>query len=236
MVGVKASKASHQARAVGQVAADSFILDILFRLRWYSAVIITAVRRIFRLRAQDMDQLFPWLLFSLFINILIWLYLLLGLAGPLAKKNPVNSLVEISLTPTFHRPQISAPVDPRLTHTQAEVTAATRKVAPAVSSAERQAAYNIYLKNWEGRIMALAQKKLFAAGHGPLPQGRVVVAVTIAPDGHLLEIAMLQGARNLALVDAVETLIRAAAPFPPLPALWQSPPTPLRIVRTWSFE
>ncbi|WP_414040446.1 energy transducer TonB [Acidithiobacillus sp. M4-SHS-6] len=214
----------------------SFLEDGLLHLRWYGAVSITAIARILRIRARDLDQLFPWLVFSLFINVLIWLCLLLGLAGPLAQKNPVNSLVEISLTPAFHRPRITAPVDPQLPHPQAEVTAVTHEAAPAVSSAERQATYDVYLKNWEGRIMALAQEKLFAAGHGPLPQGRVVVAVTIAPDGQLVEIAMLQGARNLALVDAVETLIRAAAPFPPLPPWWQSPPTSLRIVRTWSFE
>ncbi len=84
--------------------------------------------------------------------------------------------------------------------------------------------------------MALAQKKLFGLDHRPLPQGKIVVAVTVAPNGHLLEIALLQGSRNVALVNAVDALIRAAAPFPALPPLWQSPPTPLRIVRTWSFE
>ncbi|MBE7567146.1 energy transducer TonB [Acidithiobacillus thiooxidans] len=235
MAGVKASS-TPPGRNVRQRKSESLLEDGLFRLRWYGAVGIIAIGRIFRLRASDMDQLFPWLLFSLFVNLLVWMYLLLGLAAPLAKRNPVTSLVEISLTPTFHQPRISAPIDPRVSRPQADVDAVTHKAMPAVSSAERQAAYNFYLKNWEGRIMALAQKKLFAPGHGPLPQGRVVVAVTIAPNGHLLEISMLQGSRNVALVEAVETLIRAASPFAALPALWQSPPTPLRIVRTWSFE
>ena len=95
---------------------------------------------------------------------------------------------------------------------------------------------NAYLKDWESRIMALAQKHLLAAGHLVLPQGRVVVAVTIAPDGQLMQIEMRQGSKNIVLVNAVDTIIREAAPFPALPAIWQSPPTPLRIVRTWSFE
>jgi outer membrane biosynthesis protein TonB len=170
------------------------------------------------------------------INVLVWLVLLGGLAGTLPEKPPVSSLVEISLTPNPLRPRIASPAVPA-SRSPDGILPVRREGAPSTASpAARAVALNAYLKDWEGRIMALAQKHLFAGGHSVLPRGRVVVAVTIAPGGQLMQIEMRQGAKNVALVNAVDTIIREAAPFPALPAIWQSPPTPLRIVRTWSFE
>ena len=210
--------------------------DVLLRIRWFGAAALVGMMRALRLRPEDLDTLFPWALLSVVINVLVWLVLLGGLAGTLPVKNPVSSLVEISLTPNPLRPRITSPVVPAPRRPDGMLPVRRESVPSAASPAARAVALNAYLKDWEGRIMALAQKHLLAAGHLVLPQGRVVVAVTIAPDGQLMQIEMRQGSKNIVLVNAVDTIIREAAPFPALPAIWQSPPTPLRIVRTWSFE
>lgn len=208
----------------------------LFRIRWFGAAALVSMMRALRLRPEDLDTLFPWVLLSVVINVLVWLVLLGGLAGTLPVKTPVSSLVEISLTPNPLRPQMTSPAVPAPRRPDGILPVRRESMPSTASPAARAVALNAYLKDWEGRIMALAQKQLFAGGHLVLPQGSVVVAVTIAPDGQLMQIEMRQGSKNIALVNAVDTIIREAAPFPALPAIWQSPPTPLRIVRTWSFE
>ncbi|MCK9188001.1 TonB C-terminal domain-containing protein [Acidithiobacillus sp.] len=210
--------------------------DVLFRIRWFGAAALVGMMRALRLRPEDLDTLFPWVLLSMVVNVLVWLALLVGLAGTLPKKTPVSSLVEISLTPNPLRPQMTSPAVPTLRRPDGMLPVRRESVPSTASPAARAVALNAYLKDWESRIMAQAQKRLFAGGHPVLPQGRVVVAVTIAPDGQLMQIEMRQGSKNIALVNAVDTIIREAAPFPALPAIWQSPPTPLRIVRTWGFE
>lgn len=84
--------------------------------------------------------------------------------------------------------------------------------------------------------MAAAQRTPLDTVQGPHLQGQIVVTVTIAPDGHLIALALLRGAQNKALVTAVETVIRHAAPFAPLPRFWQANQLPLQIARTWNFS
>ena len=226
-------------RPIGWDEAIGFfapLSDVLFRIRWFGAAAPAGMTRVLRLRPEDLDTLFPWVLLSVAINMLVWLLLLGGLEMSLPPKTPVNSLVEISLMPNLLHPRMTSPARPAPRRPDGDLPI-SREHAPATApAAARAIALNAYLKDWEGRIMALAQKRLLGGSHPAVPQGRVVVAVTIAPDGRLLAIEMQQGPRNAALVRAVDTIIRQAAPFPPLPAIWQSPPTPLRIVRTWSFE
>ncbi len=212
------------------------VSEVLFRIRWFGSAALVGMMRVLRLRPEDLDTLFPWALLSVVINVLVWLLLLGGLVGFLPQKAPVSSLVEISLMPNLLHPRITFPAGPAPRRPDGDLPVSRERAPATVSSVARAVALNAYLKDWEGRIMALAEKRLLGGNHTAVPQGRVVVAVTIAPDGRLLAIEMQQGSRNAALVHAVDTIIRQAAPFPPLPAIWQSPPTPLRIVRTWSFE
>ena len=226
-------------RPIGWDEAIGFfapLSDVLFRIRWFGAAAPAGMTRVLRLRPEDLDTLFPWVLLSVAINMLVWLLLLGGLEGLPPQKTPVSSLVEISLMPSLLHPRMTSPASPAPRRPDGDLPVSRERAPATVPAAARTIALNAYLKDWEGRIMALAQKNLFAGGHPVLPRGRVVVAVTIAPGGQLMQIEMWQGAKNVALVSAVDTIIREAAPFPALPAIWQSPPTPLRIVRTWSFE
>ncbi|MFA6181758.1 TonB family protein [Acidithiobacillus sp.] len=218
------------------IGAFTSVSSLLFLIRWFGAAVFFGMMRVLRLRTEDLDTLFPWALLSVVINMLVWLLLLGGLVGFLPQKAPVSSLVEISLMPNLLHPRFTSPAGPAPRRPDGDLPVSRERAPATVSSVARAVALNAYLKDWEGRIMALAEKRLLGGKHTAVPQGRVVVAVTIAPDGRLLAIEMQQGSRNAALVHAVDTIIRQAAPFPPLPAIWQSPPTPLRIVRTWSFE
>ena len=218
------------------IGAFTSVSSLLFLIRWFGAAVFFGMMRVLRLRTEDLDTLFPWALLSVVINMLVWLLLLGGLVGFLPQKAPVSSLVEISLMPNLLHPRFTSPAGPAPRRPDGDLPVSRERTPATVSSVARAVALNAYLKDWEGRIMALAEKRLLGGKHTAVPQGRVVVAVTIAPDGRLLAIEMQQGSRNAALVHAVDTIIRQAAPFPPLPAIWQSPPTPLRIVRTWSFE
>lgn len=47
---------------------------------------------------------------------------------------------------------------------------------------------------------------------------------------------LLRGPKKQALVCAVETVIRYAAPFAPLPTFWQKSGRSLQIVRAWNFN
>ena len=218
------------------IGAFTSVSALLFLIRWFGAAVFFGMMRVLRLRTEDLDTLFPWALLSVVINMLVWLLLLGGLVGFLPQKAPVSSLVEISLMPNLLHPRFTSPAGPAPRRPDGDLPVSRERTPATVSSVARAVALNAYLKDWEGRILALAEKRLLGGSHPAVPQGRVVVAVTIAPDGRLLAIEMQQGPRNAALVHAVDAIIRQAAPFPPLPAIWQSPPTPLRIVRTWSFE
>lgn len=188
-----------------------------------------------RIRASDLDQLFPWMIFSIFINMVVWLTVLFGFAAPLIKPHRVVlSTVEIRLAKVMPQPSVAVAANPRVA-VRTGYAMKTIEQRSSSNPAVRKIEYNAYLKSWESRIMEIAQKKLFAKQDVAIPKGRVVSAVTIAPDGRLLSITLTHKSAKQILNVTVEKLVIEAAPFPALPAVWQHPPTALRIVRTWNF-
>lgn len=191
----------------------------------------------FKIRASDLDQLFPWMLLSIGINTVVWLTVLFGFAAPLVREHHVvTSTVEIHLGRVLPQPQPASVAHQSIAHVgQYVVKHTTHNQSTAATEAVRKTEYNAYLRGWESRIMQIAQKKLFSKTSMHVPQGKVITAVTIAPDGHLLQITILHPSHSVILNFTVRKLIVEAAPFAALPSIWQSPPTPLRIVRTWNF-
>lgn len=190
-----------------------------------------------RLQARDWDHLFPWLIFSVGANFLLWGYALSNVDHLL---NPQNNFVSITEVPIPQQSDYTRTVKrqsrPSTRRDNHQVVRNARQSSYTVSDITHQKeAYDAYLKNWEEHILATAQKVSLRSGSAQL-HGTIVVAITIAPNGHLKEIALLRGSKNRALVTAVETVIRYAAPFAPLPAFWQTNGTPLQIVRTWNFN
>lgn len=190
-------------------------------------------------RVSDWDSLFPWLLLSITINASIWLPLFLWLPGrnPSPQGPVETSLMEVHIQEIPQIPAVSAattsitliPVRAPSLEKRAEMPSVYQHPHP---HREKTLELQAWLRSWQRRIMETASSHLPDAS---LLRGKIVVAVTVAPDGHLLRITVLQGTSHPHLVTSALSIIRAATPFPPLPQAWQTPPHPLRVVRTWNF-
>ena len=192
--------------------------------------------RLFLPRAEDLDQLFPWLLAATaVVGSLLLLFIVVLLPDRYQTQKILrahDSRIEITLAPLPQRNQFHAATDiPSLAH---GAGLPSSEQSPAtVPTAVKQRELAAYLLLWQKHILDLAKAQLTQER---LPTGKIVVAVTLSASGQLLRIHILQGEQNRELVLAVREILIAAAPFPPLPAAWQSPPQNLRIIRTWNFH
>ncbi len=192
-------------------------------------------------RASDWDSLFPWLLLSIAINVSVWLPVFLWLPGTaLPLQGQIDtSFLEIHVQKAARIPAASAattsisliPVRASRLEVPAQMRSVQQKQHPRHNE-RKSLEFRAWLRNWQLRIIKTASSHLSGAS---LPHGNIVIAVTVAPDGRLIRIAVLHGRSHPQLVTAALSIIRAAAPFPPLPRAWQSPPHPLQVVRTWNF-
>ncbi|MHB0888120.1 energy transducer TonB [Acidithiobacillus sp.] len=186
-----------------------------------------------------LDDLFPWLLLSLLLNALCWWPWVVQ--GPQRPRSGVLSMVEIELVRSAEVPLPKVAPAPPATRLQLRISSvdglAAQRESRARPPAETQKdVYAAYLRKWQQRILDYAAHHVFGKGDGALPKGRIVVAATIAEDGRLLDVEIIQGQDDPALVAAVRRIIAAAAPYPPLPAALKRKGLTLRIVRTWNFD
>jgi len=183
------------------------------------------------LRSQDLDQLFPWLVLSILCLGCVFFLTQGASLLRLPQVPPISSYVQIDL--------VSPPSDVAGTPALPRVVRASRqapqRASPQAASARSSAPEQLatYLRDWERRVARAAGTSL---SRQSVPQGRLVVAITIDPSGRLRRVEILRGGTHQDLVRAVQNILRRAAPFPPLPPHWQHPRQDLRIVRTWSFE
>lgn len=90
-----------------------------------------------------------------------------------------------------------------------------------------------YLLQWQSHILRASKSRI---DQGNTLTGKLLVAVTIRPNGDVSQIQVIKGNPDGSLALLVRSIVLSAAPFPALPSAWQSPPHDLRIVRTWSFQ
>ncbi|AEK59456.1 MULTISPECIES: energy transducer TonB [Acidithiobacillus] len=201
-----------------------FLRDLRARAPWSAY---------FGLSARDLDRLFPWLLLSSLGLGGIFLFVRdVGLLH-VPRVPPISSYVQIDLVsaPAEATGTPALPMPTRGPGLPVVRAPATR--APSTAQSDPKAQLAAYLLAWERRVAEVAGASL--AGHS-IPQGRLIVAITIDPTGQLRRVEILRGQQHRDLVLAVESILQQAAPFPPLPPSWQHPPQELRIVRTWNFE
>ncbi len=215
--------------------APEILALLLLWLRIGLIRIILQVQRVLLPRAEDLDQLFPWLLAATGIvgsSLLVFLLFSPAVFSTHHRLRAHDSRIEITLAPLPRHPQFHPNADiPSLARGPGTANSAERPQSVPKSDKERELA--AYLLLWQQHILALGKAQLTQA---KLPTGKIVVAVTIAASGQLVRLQILQGEQNHALAMAVREIVYTAAPFPALPSAWQSPPQNLRIIRTWNFH
>ncbi len=191
--------------------------------------------RLFVPKADDLDQLFPWLLAATAVIgsllLLFWAALMPAQQTIQNAQRAHDSRVEITLAPLPQRHQLHPASDiPSLAQGPGLPSSQERAETPPTTLKQRELAD--YLLLWQKHIVDMAKAQLTRE---KLPTGKIVVAVTISPSGELLGIEIVEGENNQILAEAVREILISAAPFPPLPPAWQRPPQNLRIIRTWNF-
>ncbi|MGC8503300.1 MAG: energy transducer TonB [Acidithiobacillus sp.] len=187
---------------------------------------------------RHLDDLFPWLLLSLLLNALCWWPWIAQ--GPRPRPDMLST-VEIELVRSAQTAAPKAVPAPPATRIRLMISppdgpGAQREERARPSAEVRKDVYTAYIRTWQQRVLDYAAHHVFGEGHQALPKGRIVVAATIAGDGRLLGVEIIQGQDDPPLVAAVRRIIAAAAPYPPLPAALRRQGSTLRIVRTWNFD
>ncbi len=192
---------------------------------------------LFLLGARDFDELTPWLFLSFIVVFTLLLFLHVQsdfLLFPPKRILAHSSHIEIQLADIQKPiPGVAAPWKMPELVTGGRVLASVKENKSAVPAVVRQKELAAYLVQWQNAIIKVAQAHL---KKGEIPSGRIVVDIILNPRGEILRIHCASTNYNAMLVQAVQSIIVAAAPFPPLPSAWQKPPQNLRIARTWNFS
>jgi protein TonB len=130
---------------------------------------------------------------------------------------------------------------------QQDVDPAMPTVIPALSDsvltdnealalvAARRSAEAEYIRVWRTRVEEVGNR-LYAKVTEAYGEGDVRLAVSISRTGHVLDITVLDSSGHAGLERAAQTMVRAAAPFAPLPSTLTQELDVLDIVRTWQFR
>ncbi len=195
------------------------------------------ITTLYFLHARNLDELTPWLfLLSTMALSLLFLFHISGnfLLQHAERGIAHTSHIEIRLA-DVPRPTASTTIPrimPKMKTGGKLVTAkkGNKVVDPTMIRKKELAAY---LVQWQDAILKVAQEHL---AKGKIPPGRIIVYLTLNPQGEILRIRCVSTNHDLSLELAVKSIIVDAEPFPPLPSFWQNPPQNLRIARTWTFQ
>ncbi|WP_308389533.1 TonB C-terminal domain-containing protein [Acidithiobacillus sp. AMEEHan] len=187
---------------------------------WLRVLLIRTILYLARVlvpKAEDLDQLFPWLLAATAVIgsllLLFWVALLPEQQANQNAQRAHDSRVEITLTPLPQHNQFHPASDiPSLAQGPGLPSSQERAETPPMALKQRELAD--YLLLWQKHIVDMAKAQLTQQ---KLPTGKIVVAVTISPSGELLRIEVVQGEQNQILAEAVREILISAAPFPPCP-------------------
>lgn len=93
-----------------------------------------------------------------------------------------------------------------------------------------------YAENWRKKIEAQAAAQFLQGAHPGNLYGSLVLTTFIRPDGSVERIEISRSSGRQSLDEAAVDIVRAAAPFEPLPEEIRRDTGTLAIVRTFSFE
>jgi len=113
---------------------------------------------------------------------------------------------------------------------------AKRPKATYITASTRKAADAFYLVSWTKKIEKFGNINYPDKAIRDKLQGQLVLVVTIAPDGHLIQVDIRKGSRHAVLNDAAKRIVKLAAPFAPVPKEVLRGNNRLVITRTWQFS
>ncbi len=155
------------------------------------------------------------------------------------QETPIDA-VEPRLTPTDQRrlldlSQEIASLEARLdseTNTQARMP----RVRRLTSVSARAAVDAYYLQSWRRKVETVGNLNYPEEARRDRLYGSLRMLVTIAPDGALKEVRILDSSGHKVLDDAALRIVRLAAPFAPFPQEMRQTTDVLEIIRTWQFR
>ncbi len=111
-----------------------------------------------------------------------------------------------------------------------------RPKATYITASTRRSADAFYLVSWTKKIERFGNLNYPDKAIRDKLQGQLVLVVTIAPDGHLIQVDIRKGSRHAVLNDAAKRIVKLAAPFAPVPKEVLRGNNRLIITRTWQFS
>lgn len=103
-----------------------------------------------------------------------------------------------------------------------------------ITASVQQAEYRTYLDAWTKKIERVGNEHYPEEAHRLGLSGRVIVTVSIARDGTLLEAKVERSSGSIILDDAAVAISKLASPFEPIPTV--DGVDILDITRTWDFR
>jgi len=104
-----------------------------------------------------------------------------------------------------------------------------------VGPSTRESILAVYLDSWRQRVERIGTINFPADALSRGVDNNPTLEVTIAPDGRLAAIVVRRSSGNEALDQAALSILRAAAPFEPLPAAIRAEFDVLRFAYEWDF-
>jgi protein TonB len=110
------------------------------------------------------------------------------------------------------------------------------RIKTLTSVATRTSVEAEYLNLWQEKIELIGNAHYPAEARQKKMYGELRVLVSLLPDGRVEHVEILQSSGYPILDEAVNSIVKFAAPFPPFPPELRKTVDQLEIIRTWKFE
>lgn len=217
---------------------------------------------LFRNLRQQGDRLFPWLVFSALLHLM----LLLGVGfrpHPSPEQLPAQP-IEVELSPTAGQDQANEDADEKSTASSPKIplplNAADSEHREARNRTEtlprntdmaldlpsgqerfltadsRSTIHQQYIEIWRRKVERVGNLNYPPEARDQHLNGSLVLDVSLRPDGSLADIAVLQSSGIPLLDAAARRFVEMAAPFAPFPPELKGNAKVLHIIRTLNFR
>ncbi|MCU7939293.1 MAG: energy transducer TonB [gamma proteobacterium symbiont of Bathyaustriella thionipta] len=108
--------------------------------------------------------------------------------------------------------------------------------ATYITASTRRATDAMYLLSWTKKIERIGNLNYPDKARRDKLEGQLILAVTIAPEGHILNIRISKSSGHKVLDDAAKRIVELAAPYAAVPKEVLQGNNRLVITRTWQFS